>query len=362
MSNNEGHFIIPVFIPHQGCPHKCIFCNQSAITGVRQPFPMSPNDLLKHVQKYLEYKKEKRKTTEIAFFGGNFLGLKRDRIDSMLKEANLFVKSGQVDGIRFSTRPDTIDTARLDFINAFPVTTVELGVQSMDDRILSKSKRGHTSADTDKAFFLLKNCGLKTGLQMMVGLPGDDGSHSIDTAEKLARLCPDYIRIYPTIVLSGSPLAEWYKSGAYTPLPLEESINLVKEIYCIFRKKNIRVIRMGLQASKDLDNGAEVLAGPYHPAFGHLVLSSLFLDMAKAELKNRKDIHEHAVIKVHPRNISRMQGLNKSNIPILKKEFNLNALEIIGDSNLTEENLCIHPKPTGFLKPILKKPTKKRHN
>ncbi len=347
MSNNGSHFIIPVFIPHQGCLHKCVFCNQSAITGVRQSSPMAPNDFHKHVQNYLEYKNEKRKTSEIAFFGGNFLGLKRDRIDSMLKEASLFVKSGQVDGIRFSTRPDTIDPARLDLINTFPVTTIELGVQSMDDTILSKSKRGHTSLDTDKAFFLLKNHGLKTGLQMMVGLPGDDGSHSIDTAEKLTRLCPDYIRIYPTIVLSGSLLAEWYKSGDYTPLPLEESINLVKEIYCIFRKKNIRVIRMGLQASEDLNQGTEVIAGPYHPAFGHLVLSSLFLDMAKAEFKNRKDIHEHAVIKVHPRNISRMQGLNKNNILILKKEFNLKSLEISSDSNLTEEKLCIHPKPTG---------------
>lgn len=344
MKTNGKHFIIPVFIPHNGCPNKCVFCNQLAITGVKKPSPVEPGILLSHVQKYLEYRKGK-KNTEIAFFGGNFLGLKRDRVDSLLEAANQFILAGKVDGIRFSTRPDTVDLTRLEHITKFPVTTVELGVQSMNDAVLAKSNRGHTAHDTKKAFYLLKKFGLKTGLQMMVGLPGDDGSSSIYTAEKLARLHPDYIRIYPTIVLSGSLLSEWYKNGEYIPLGLEESVQLVKEIYCIFKKKNIRIIRMGLQASEDLDQGTEVMAGPYHPAFGHLVLSSVFLDMAKSELKKRNDIVDHAVIKVHPRNISRMQGLHKMNIHILKKEFNLTSLDIIGDNSLSEENLYIHSKP-----------------
>ena len=342
MKSNGKHFIIPVFIPHNGCPNICVFCNQSAITGVRRPSPMVPEDLISHVQTYLGYRK-KRINTEIAFFGGNFLGLEREQVASLLAAANQFVSAGLVDGIRFSTRPDTIDPARLDPIRTFPVTTVELGVQSMDDTVLARSNRGHTSHDTERAFSLLKQSGLKTGLQMMVGLPGDDGKSAIYTAKKLADLNPDYIRIYPTIVLSGSLLAKWYKNGDYTPLGLEDSVALVKDIYYIFNKKNVRVIRMGLQASKDLDQGTEVIAGPYHPAFGHLVLSSVFLDMAKHELKKRTDISDHAVIKVHPRNISRMNGLNKKNIHILKKEFNLESIDIIGDKNISGNNLCVSP-------------------
>jgi histone acetyltransferase (RNA polymerase elongator complex component) len=344
MKTNGKHFIIPVFIPHNGCPNKCVFCNQLAITGVRNPSPLEPKDLLSPVQKYLEYRKGNI-NTEIAFFGGNFLGLQKDKINSLLEAANQFVLKGKVDGIRFSTRPDTIDRTRLEYIKNFPVTTVELGVQSMDDAVLAKSNRGHTSDDTKNAFFLLKQFGLKIGLQMMVGLPGDDGSSSMYTAEKLADLHPDYIRIYPTIVLSGSLLSKWYKTGDYIPLGLEESVQLVKDIYCIFKKKNIRVIRMGLQASEDLDQGTEVMAGPYHPAFGHLVLSSVFLDMVKNELKKRTDITDHAIIKVHPRNISRVQGLHKKNIQILQKEFTLASIDIIGDSSLSEDDLYVHSKP-----------------
>jgi histone acetyltransferase (RNA polymerase elongator complex component) len=248
-----------------------------------------------------------------------------------------------VDGIRLSTRPDTIDPARLEHIMAFPITTVELGVQSMDDAVLAVSNRGHSSHDTVRAHSILKEFGLKTGLQMMVGLPGDDGSSSVYTAEKLVDLNPDYIRIYPTIVLKGSLLSKWFKSGTYKPLELEESVTLVKHLYYIFKRKNIRVIRMGLQASEDLNQGAEIIAGPYHPSFGHLVLSSVFYDMARHELTKKPDTSRHVVINVHPRNISRLQGLNKTNIPALKKEFHLASLDIKGDNSLSDDCLSVNP-------------------
>jgi len=342
MNASGNHFIIPVFIPHNGCPNTCVFCNQMAITGVKTPPPMDPDHLLSHVHTYLGYRKEKIHT-EIAFFGGNFLGLEKKEVDSLLDAANRFVLAGQVDGIRFSTRPDTIDPARLEHIMTFPITTVELGAQSMDDAVLAGSNRGHSSRDTVRAHSLLKRFGLRTGLQMMVGLPGDDGSSSVYTAEKLAGLNPDYIRIYPTIVLKGSLLSKWYKNGTYEPLELEESVTLVKHLYYIFKRKNIRVIRMGLQASEDLNQGAEIIAGPYHPAFGHLVLSSVFYDMARHELKQRPDVPRHIVISVHPRNISRLQGLNKKNIPALKKEFHLASLDIKGDRSLSDNDLSVNP-------------------
>lgn len=343
MSDEGKHFIIPVFIPHQGCPHKCVFCNQQAITGFRQSLPMTADGFRRHVQTFLNYKRKKRNIVEIAFFGGNFLGMPPDRINSMLSEARAFVESGQVDGIRFSTRPDTIDEKRLEGLRPFPVTTVELGAQSMDDGVLSASQRGHTSADTERGVFCLKTYGFQIGLQMMVGLPGDNGDSSIQTAEKLARLGPDYIRIYPTIVLSGSRLGDWYKNGHYTPWSIEKSIHIVKKIYYIFKNHNIRVIRMGLQASEDLNQGDEILAGPYHPSFGHLVLSSLFLDKAQKALANRKRISAHALIRVHPRNISRAQGLNKSNIAWLKNRFALRSLDVVGDDRMAEDDLQVLP-------------------
>jgi len=241
-------FIIPIFIPHAGCPHQCAFCNQSAITSIERKIP-SPEKLHKIVNDFLKYKGKDRNLVQIAFFGGNFLGLRAADIESLLHEAGKFVTAGSVNSLRFSTRPDTINNETLDILNPFPVSTIELGVQSMDDHVLAMSKRGHTSADTKKAVRLLKERNYEIGLQMMVGLPGDDETKAQLTGRQLADMSPDFVRIYPTVVLAGSLLAKWYQNGEYTPIPLEQCIILVKNLYLLFRENNIKVIRMGLQAS-----------------------------------------------------------------------------------------------------------------
>jgi len=337
--NSHKHFIIPIFLPHAGCPHRCIFCDQSSITGVPPKRP--PKDIRDQIEAFLKFKTARRNRVQIAFFGGNFLGMPADKIKRLLAEAAEFVMTGRVNNIRFSTRPDTIDSQRLDWIKDFPVKTIELGVQSMDERVLSDTKRGHSAEDTEKAIQLLKKLNYEVGVQLMVGLPGDTPERSIASAKRVVRLKPHFIRIYPTLVLAGSPLAAWYKKGNYGPLSLEEAVRQVKDLYLLFKDKNISVIRMGLQASEDLENGSTILAGPYHPAFGHLVYSEIFLDMAVAQIESSALNTESISIRTNPSNVSKLRGLRNRNIEILKKKFGFESIAIIPNDALAQDQLTV---------------------
>ena len=344
-------FIVPVFLPHLGCPHQCAFCNQTAITNTKLG-KSSFENLHRQIEKFLNYSGKKRSPVQIAFYGGNFLGLKNDFITYLLQEATKFVKKGSVDGIRFSTRPDTVNRKNLGILKDFPVQTIEIGVQSMDDRVLAMSKRGHTSLDTERSICLLKEQNYEIGMQMMVGLPGDNASKALSTGRRIVALSPDFVRIYPAVVLEKSLLAQWYKQGKYVPLSLEECITLVKNLYNLFSKEKIPVIRMGLQASDNLEKKSTILAGPYHPAFGHLVYSEIFLDVAtsiiesglesnkipsnKSSPPNKSSI-DTITIKVHPRSISKMRGLKNKNIEKLKERFNIKYLKIIPDTAIEND-------------------------
>ena len=333
-------FIIPIFLPHAGCPHQCAFCNQATITGFDGKIP-TPEEVANLIQRYLKYKGKQRDTVQIAFFGGNFLGIKTDQIALLLQTAAAFIEAGHVDGIRFSTRPDTVDRKRLDMLSDFPVSTVELGVQSMDDRVLALSKRGHTAADTIKSVQLLKARNYEIGLQIMVGLPGEDAAGLLATARAIADLKPDFVRIYPTLVIDGSPLAKWYQTHKYTPLKLENAVSQVKNLVLFFRDKKIKIIRMGLQASEDLNDGSTVLDGPYHPAFGHMVYSEIFWDKALAAIESAGIVKDTLTIFVNPRSISKMRGLNNSNIKKLKNQFQFESVVVMPDLALGEEELRI---------------------
>jgi len=302
---------------------------------------LTPEQLRARIKEFLKYKGKKRHPIQIAFYGGNFLGLKADEITRLLKEATTFVEAGLADSIRFSTRPDTIDYERLDIIKPYPVSTVELGVQSMDDQVLASANRGHTALDTEKAAALLKVRKYEIGLQMMVGLPGDDDTKALATGRRIAALRPDFVRIYPTIVVADSPLARWYQEGTYTPLSLERCVVLVKNLYLLFSSKNIAVIRMGLQNSEDLEKGTTILAGPFHPAFGHLVHSQIFLDGAMAAIKSKKTRHDTITLKVHPQSISKMRGLNNQNVGILKNKFHIKTLQIVPDATLSTDRVAV---------------------
>ncbi len=333
-------FIVPVFIPHAGCPHRCVFCNQVSITG-SDGGALSPENVRRRIQQFLAFNQGRRHPVEIAFYGGNFLGLEEAAIGSLLETAAQFVHRGRADGIRFSTRPDTIDDARLDLLENHAVAAVELGVQSMDDHVLALSRRGHSAADTLRAVERLKDRGLSIGLQMMVGLPGEDEAGALASARKIAALQPDFVRIYPTLVIENSPLARWYRRGDYAPLKLEDAVDRVANIHRIFSSRNIRVIRMGLQASRDLDDGVSVLAGPYHPAFGHLVHAALFLKKARQALQACRLRRDRVTLSVHPKNISRLRGLKNANIITLANDFDIAAVDVVGDAALAPNELQV---------------------
>ena len=340
---NYRPFVIPIFIPHAGCPHRCVFCNQSLITGVKSQ--ISSVQVRQSVKSFLKYKSARRGRVQIAFFGGNFLGIEIDEIKRLLAEAAAFIETSRADSIRFSTRPDTIDRARLDIIKNYPVATVELGVQSMDDAVLAQINRGHSSADTVKAVQRLKEFDYEVGVQLMVGLPGDDPGRSLASARQVAELKPDFIRIYPTVVVEGSPLAKLYKEGRYEPLSLQDAVTQVKELYRLFSRKNIPVIRMGLQASDDLEEGSTILAGPYHPSFGQLVYSEIFLDMAMSAIKSAPPKGSRIGLRVHPRSVSKMSGQKNGNLKKLRQKFHLQSIKIVPDDSLKEDKLIVTTIP-----------------
>jgi histone acetyltransferase (RNA polymerase elongator complex component) len=326
-------FIVPVFIPHAGCPHRCVFCNQTCTTGRHIPLP-DPESVRTAVDAFLTYSKKPRPCTEIAFFGGNFLGLALPQIESLLSVAAEYVHRGQAHGIRFSTRPDTIDEARLDILRRYPVSSVELGVQSMNDAVLRKVRRGHTVGDTLAAVALLKQYPYNLGLQIMTGLPGEGVDDTLDGGRRLAVLEPDFVRIYPTLVLKESLLATWYAKKQYLPPSLEQAVAVVKQLYLIFAEKGIAVIRMGLQATTDLSSPDTVLAGPYHPAFGELVQSALILDALKAHLESHPPEQPVLTLTVNSRNLSRLYGRKHANLALLRSQFSFDTIRVHTDDSL----------------------------
>lgn len=332
--------IIPLFIPHLGCPHRCVFCDQRAITGASGRLP-SADQIRNEINRYLTFSRKNHSTTQISFFGGNFLGLKEKDMLRLLECVTTFVDQGAVDSLRFSTRPDTITPERLAALSPFPVETVELGVQSMNNNVLEACQRGHTADSTIAAAQSIKDAGYRLGLQMMVGLPEDTDDGAMDTARRLVDLAPDFVRIYPTLVLNGSPLAKMFRDGHYTPMILEKCVSLVAKLFRLFTQQDISVVRMGLQASDGLANPDTILAGPYHPAFGHLVHGKIVLDAIEDALKNMKAIPRKLTIGVHPTMVSRVQGLNKVNIKHIRRQFGLHAVSIFQDDSLASNRLML---------------------
>jgi len=333
-------FIIPIFIPHAGCPHQCAFCNQTLITDRPENMP-SKKDISADITRFLSYHRPHHESPQISFYGGTFLGIGKERILKFLGVAEGFVSRGEAASIRFSTRPDTISPEMLDLIQAFPVRTIELGVQSMDDSVLRLSQRGHTALDTRRAVSLIKEGGYEIGLQMMIGLPGQDEFSALATAREIAGLRPDGVRIYPAIVLKNSRMETWYQEGTYEPLSLGVAVTQTKKLYDVFQDKQIPVIRMGLQASESLDFDRAIVAGPYHPAFGHLVHSEIFFDKAASALASETTPIHKTVFVVHPSSIPKMRGLHNANIERLKSLFQIDSIELVPDVSISKETLHV---------------------
>ena len=280
------HCNIPIFIPELACPHQCVFCNQEKISNT---FSVpKPNEIHKIIDSYLETIPNNREIN-IAFFGGSFTGIPLDEMTAYLKEAYKYIVKGKVHGIRLSTKPDYISEEILDILEKYGVTAIELGAQSTNDKILVKSGRGHKFDAIENAVALIKQRNFELGLQMMLGLPHDTLELSIQTAKDIVRLKADTTRIYPTVVVEGTVLENMYKRGDYKVLSLEEAVVWSKEVLKIFNEAGIKVLRVGLHPSEELELGKSLVAGPIHPSFKEMVLSSLWKDILFQKIDKKSE-------------------------------------------------------------------------
>jgi histone acetyltransferase (RNA polymerase elongator complex component) len=333
--------IIPFFIMHRGCPHRCVFCNEALTAGIH-PARITEECFHETVHRYLDTPSRKKGDVQIAFYGGTFTGMEEGEQKRLLQLAAPFLQAGRIDGIRISTRPDEINAANLDLLKKAGVTTVEIGAQSFDDDVLLQSRRGHTAADTVRSLGLLAEKGFQTGIHLMVGLPGDTPEKFAESVERAIALHPGTVRIHPTVVLRNTRLAVDFATGAYRPLTLEQAVAQSKTALRKFACVGIPVIRLGLQTTREMEEPGAVVAGPYHPAFRTLVDSAMFLDMAESLFASTGALQTDATFFVSPGDISNMLGLRRDNLTALtKKHGRIKKIRTIADASLARGTLVL---------------------
>lgn len=275
-------FIVPVFLPHQGCPHRCIFCDQHRITD-RDERPLRGAEVGRILEQALGARPSGG--AEVAFYGGTFTRLPVERMEELLLAVQPYREKGAVARIRVSTRPDALDPPRLETLRRFGVTTVELGAQSMDAEVLRLAGREHSPEATREGVAALRGMGFKVGIQLMPGLPGDTIDTFRATIQTTVELRPDMVRLYPAIVIDGTVMAEWYRQGRYRPLTVEEAVHQCAEACRSLEGCGIPVIRLGLMPSPALCKSGRILAGPWHPAFGSLVRAAIYRGDLQPQLR-----------------------------------------------------------------------------
>ncbi|MDI6726680.1 MAG: radical SAM protein, partial [Smithellaceae bacterium] len=341
MSNT---LIIPVFIMNRGCPGRCVYCRVKSLVGppgtvpdlrtersevVESGLSPSPDLVEKTVRTYLGYPRKKPELVQLAFYGGSFTSLTRAYQLALLEKADDLQRQGLIHSLRISTRPDCLGSEELDLLKAYHVTTVEVGAQSLQDHVLSKSNRGHTAMDVVSAIGRLKDRGFETGMHLMAGLPGDSREGFIFSVEKTIALRPHLVRVHPTLVLAGTPLAEAFCRGEYTPLTRDEAIWAGKEALRRFDAAGIPVIRLGLQATEELTRPGNIIAGFYHPSFRALVEEVIFYDLAASLLAGRDSNDGGATFIVSPGDVSNFVGQRRGNLLKLADLFGIAPIEIV---------------------------------
>ncbi len=329
--------IVPFFIAHQGCPHQCVFCNQVKISGGAEAVPTSA-ELLARIAAYRAGGADR--PFEAAFYGGTFTTLPLSVQKRLLEPLQPLLASGELLSIRVSTRPDAIGPATADFLRRMGVRTVELGVQSMDDTVLDRAGRGHTARDTENAFRLLAGEGFRVGAQLMPGLPGDTPATARATLRRVLRLAPDFVRIYPTLVIADTGLERMYRRGEYAPLGLSEAVGLCKVMLHDCMRAAVPVVRIGLQATGELQAGSTVVAGPWHPAFRQLVEGELFFDLA-ALLTGDIPASRPITLTCAPSRVSDVAGQRRANLERLRRELGIVAAAVKADPQLSPRELRV---------------------
>lgn len=336
----KKHINIPLFIPHMGCPNQCVFCDQHTISGtcafIRDTVRQTIEAVLATVPE----------TTpcEIAFFGGSFTGIDRTLMLDLLILAQSYVNSGRVDGIRMSTRPDYIDPEILALLSPYTIAAVELGIQSMDDRVLVYCRRGHTAAQTRTACALLREAGIPWVGQMMIGLPGATPENEIACAEEICTMGATACRIYPTIVLHQTQLAAWTQEGSYVPLTVEEAVVRSAQVLAVFEKAGVECLRIGLCDSESLHDPASCLAGPVHPAMGELVRSRLYrqkLDEAVAAWTASHPEQRELVVHVPQGEVSAVVGQKRENALAIERKYTVKLRKFLENPAQIRYNITL---------------------
>ena len=321
-------YVIPVFVPHLGCPNDCIFCNQKSISGQKKN--ITKEDAKKTIDEFIEGIKDKQGEKEIAFFGGSFTAIEESKQEELLSLAYEYIKAGKVNSIRISTRPDYIDKTILKRLKKYKVKTIELGVQSANNYILERAGRGHTFEDVQKASKLIRRYWFTLGHQMMVGLPESTKIDEINTAKALIKLKPKMVRIYPVLVIKGTKLEKEYQEGKYKPLSVVQAVETCKELVRMFDNKNIDIIRIGLQNTDEIadpqSKESEVVAGPFHPAFRQLVESAMWYDAIVNKIKKLNAKVKEVEVTVNPIDVNNVIGHKKENVQKLKDTYEVDLI------------------------------------
>ena len=291
---------------------------------------VTAKDVKDTIEYYLKNFKDNHKYVEVAFFGGSFTAIEKEKQEELLEAVQEYLEAKKVNSIRISTRPDCIDKDILKRMKKYHVKTIELGVQSTNNYILTKCKRGHTFEDTKKASKLIRRYGFILGHQMMVGLPESTKQDEINTAKELIKLKPKIVRVYPVLVIKDTELADEYNRGEYIPLTIGQAVERCKEIVDLFNRNKIKVIRIGLQNTEEISDPenekSSVIAGPYHPAFRQLVESGMWYDSIVNEIKKVNAKVKKVKIKANDLNVNNIIGHKKENILKLKETYDVDVI------------------------------------
>ena len=315
--------IIPVFVPHLGCPNDCVFCNQRRISGHIEP---ATAQTVKNAIEEAAALTPPGTKRQLAFYGGSFTAIPEARQIELFEAAQPYLADGTISSIRLSTRPDAIDGTVLKRLKKYGVTVIELGAQSMCDRVLELSGRGHDSAAVADSSKLIKAAGFDLISQMMTGLPGDTDESCIETAKKIIDLAPNGVRIYPTVIVRDTVLCDMWRAGTYKEHTVEDAVRVCSKIVPLFNEAGIPIIRMGLNPTEDL-SGGDALGGAYHPALGELVHSRIMLEKARGLLAGARP-GSSVVLGVNRSDVSKMIGQHRCNVHALVSEFSLRELKI----------------------------------
>lgn len=331
--------IIPFFLRNRGCRHRCVFCNERMIAGNAEA--ITETGLRETVRSYLSGSGGKHDRREIAFYGGSFTGMVREDQRQLLCMAGALISEGAVHSIRISTRPDDIDGPWLETLKQVGVKAIEIGAQSMDDGVLGESGRGHTAQDVRRAMGILKEKGFETGIHLMAGLPNDSRKTFQSSVVDVIGLKPDTVRIHPVLVFRDTELARRHERGEYDPLTVDEAILWCKDALVQFTKAQIPVIRLGLQATGEMEVKGSIVSGPWHPAFRSLVEATLFRDMARSLIAEAGGFVNGHVFHVAPADRSNFNGMGKANMAYLEARFGSRAVDVRTDPSLQRGTLAL---------------------